>query len=128
MADDVTHISNANSSHYKEALDYPLRDKSARGGKVPISFKFKKGANEEASSKQNEHKRDERFGYELGKTGGTTSNRDRSKETESQDTCSCCFKISVVENIPRSWIRTSLVKNLKSISKIEFECKTEFAV
>lgn len=55
--------SNANSSHSKE-------DKSSRGGTLAISVKFKKGANEEASSKQNEHKRDEKSGYELGKTVG----------------------------------------------------------
>lgn len=63
VAEDVSHSSNANSSNSKE-------DKSNRGGTVPISVKFKKGANEEASSKQNEHKRDEKFGYELGKTVG----------------------------------------------------------
>ncbi|KAL3360583.1 hypothetical protein AABB24_013819 [Solanum stoloniferum] len=62
-AENVTHSSNANSSHSKE-------DKSARGGTLPISVKFKKGANKEASSKQNEHKRDEKSGYELGKTVG----------------------------------------------------------
>ncbi|KAM3270869.1 lysine-specific demethylase isoform X1 [Capsicum chacoense] len=63
VPEDVSHSSNANSSNSKE-------DKSNRGGTVPISVKFKKGANEEASSKQNEHKRDEKFGYELGKTVG----------------------------------------------------------
>lgn len=68
MADDVTHSSNANSIHSKEALDYPLRDKSARSGTVPISIKSKKGDN--ASSKQNENKRDENFDYGLGKTVG----------------------------------------------------------
>lgn len=63
MAEDATHSSNANSSHSK-------KDKPARGGTVPISIKFKKRAKVEASSKQNEHKRDEKFGYELGKTVG----------------------------------------------------------
>ncbi|XP_016511421.2 LOW QUALITY PROTEIN: lysine-specific demethylase JMJ13 [Nicotiana tabacum] len=85
MADDVTHSSNANSIHSKEALDYPLRDKSARNGTVPISIKSKKGANEEASSKQNEDKRDESFEYGLGKTVGEPPPRDRAKEAESQD-------------------------------------------
>ncbi|CAN4076063.1 unnamed protein product [Withania somnifera] len=57
MSEDVTHGSNDNPNHSKE-------DKSARG------VNFKKEANEEASSKQNEHKRYQKFGHELGKTVG----------------------------------------------------------
>ncbi|KAJ8555179.1 hypothetical protein K7X08_012675 [Anisodus acutangulus] len=66
---DINHRSVAISSQSKEALDFHPRDKSARGGTVPVSIKLKKvAANEEALSKQDEHKRDHRFQFELGQS------------------------------------------------------------
>lgn len=58
------------SSQSKEALDFHHpRDKSVRGGTVPVSIKLKKGAAyEQALSKQDEHKRDHRFQFELGQS------------------------------------------------------------
>ncbi|CAN4128108.1 unnamed protein product [Withania somnifera] len=61
LVNDVNHRSTAISSQPKEALDTHPRDKLARVGAVPVSVKLKKGAaNEQALSKQDEHKRDHR--------------------------------------------------------------------
>ncbi|KAK3041546.1 hypothetical protein RJ639_000680 [Escallonia herrerae] len=62
------------TTHYKEARDSGLRDRSARGTTNPSSVKVKKlAANEEAVSKHREHHRDDRLRHELGKgTRGPT--------------------------------------------------------
>ncbi|XP_016488566.2 lysine-specific demethylase JMJ13 [Nicotiana tabacum] len=66
-ANDATHSSIANSSQSKEAPDFHPRDKSVRGGPVPVSIKLKKVAvNEQALSKQDEYKRDHKIQFELG--------------------------------------------------------------
>lgn len=68
-ANDIDHRSLAVSSQSKEALDFHPRDKSVRGGTVSVSIKLKKGdANEQALNKQDEHKRDHRFQFELGQS------------------------------------------------------------
>lgn len=62
LTNDINHRSVSISSQYKDALDFHPRDKSVRGGTVPVPIKLKKGAaNEQALSKQ-----DERFQIELG--------------------------------------------------------------
>lgn len=66
-ANEAIYSSIANSSQSKEALDFHPRDKSVRGGTVPVSIKLKKvAAKEQALSKQDEHKRDHKFQFELG--------------------------------------------------------------
>ncbi|KAH0642879.1 hypothetical protein KY289_033853 [Solanum tuberosum] len=67
---DINHRSVAAiSSQSKESLDFHPRDKSVRGGTVPVSIKLKKGVGyEQALSKQDEHKRDHRLQFELGQS------------------------------------------------------------
>lgn len=66
-ANEAIYSSIANSSQSKEALDFHPRDKSVRGGTVPVSIKLKKVAvNEQALSKQDEYKRDHKIQFELG--------------------------------------------------------------
>ncbi|KAB1222263.1 Lysine-specific demethylase 5B [Morella rubra] len=54
-------------TNYREAPDSPLRDRFARGSNVPISIKYKKLANEEATCRQRERQRKDSFQLELGK-------------------------------------------------------------
>lgn len=61
---DINHRSVAISSQSKEALDFHPRDKSVRGGTVPVCIKLKKGVGYE----QDEHKRDDRLPFELGQS------------------------------------------------------------
>lgn len=55
-------------TNHKEAPDSALRGRFARGSNMPISIKYKKMANEEATSRQQEHHRKDRLQLELGKT------------------------------------------------------------
>ncbi|XP_040989654.1 lysine-specific demethylase JMJ706-like [Juglans microcarpa x Juglans regia] len=65
---DESHCKFTPPTHYKETPDCAWRDGFARGSSIPISIKYKKLANEEATSRQREHQRMDRFQLELGKT------------------------------------------------------------
>lgn len=66
-AEDLSRDLTRNSTQYKEAPHGALRDKSARGSGIPISIKFKKTANDEATSKHGEVHRYDRFQHKLSK-------------------------------------------------------------
>lgn len=58
----------SHTSNYKETSERGSKDRFARvGGTVPISIKFKKLADEEAISRQQDNCRKERFQHECGK-------------------------------------------------------------
>lgn len=65
---DESHCKIIPPTYYKETPDCAWRDGFARGSSIPISIKYKKSANEEATSRQREHQRMDRFQLELGKT------------------------------------------------------------
>ena len=52
----------------REAPGSVSKDRLSRGGTIPISIKFKKLGNEEATSRQREHYRVDRFQYDAGKS------------------------------------------------------------
>ncbi|KAH9687427.1 transcription factor jumonji (Jmj) family protein / zinc finger (C5HC2 type) family protein [Citrus sinensis] len=65
---DESNHKSSHTSNYKEMSERGLKDRFARvGGTVPISIKFKKLADEEAISRQQENCRKERFQHEFGK-------------------------------------------------------------
>lgn len=65
-SDDSNH-SVSHTSNYKETSESAARDKFARVSTVPISIKFKKLTDEEATSKQRENHRNDRFQHDFGK-------------------------------------------------------------
>ncbi|GAV73199.1 JmjC domain-containing protein/JmjN domain-containing protein/zf-C5HC2 domain-containing protein [Cephalotus follicularis] len=58
----------SSASILKEAQESSVRDRFSRGNSVPISIKFKKLANEETMSRQEDHHRNDKFQHELAKS------------------------------------------------------------
>lgn len=66
--DDEPNRNHTSTSNCKDAPENGSRDRFTRGSSIPISIKFKKLVNDEATSRQREHHRADKFQYDLGKT------------------------------------------------------------